>query len=141
MPDSSRLPGLKLRTRDYELGSASLYSEGHVRPKERRAIIQSQIERELQRLKEKDSQWDDLIDVGAIYSLSKASLTRFLRTLIKTCPSRTIRACSNTYLHRRRDLLQLTRVSVGHPNHVLCVCGSGAAAVFSWIDATPTCDR
>jgi hypothetical protein len=83
MPGSSRLPGLKLRTRDYELGSPSLYSEGHVRPKERRDIIQSQIERELQRLKEKDSQSDDLIDVRAIYPLFKASLTCLSEPLSK----------------------------------------------------------
>jgi hypothetical protein len=83
MPDSRRLPGLKLRTRDYELGPASLYSEGHVRPKERRAVIQSQIERELQRLKEKDSQWDDLIDVGAVVHCLKHLLTCFSEPLSK----------------------------------------------------------
>ena len=60
----SRLPGLKLRTRDSDLNSPSL--ETSIRPKERRAMIQTQIERELLLQKERDHQWEDQIDVSRL---------------------------------------------------------------------------
>jgi hypothetical protein len=64
----SRLPGLKLRTRDNDL-SPLLLQEPMIRPKERRAMIVNQIERELQRQKLEDQTWEDQIDVCDILPL------------------------------------------------------------------------
>ena len=59
---SSKLPGLRIKTHGGEMGSPSLV-EAAVRPKERTAMILSQIEREMLRQKDRDHQWDDQIDV------------------------------------------------------------------------------
>ncbi|CCM00001.1 uncharacterized protein FIBRA_02026 [Fibroporia radiculosa] len=59
---TARIP-LKLRTRDNgELGSPNGHQEPQIRPKERQAQIQSQIEQELAKRKEKDHHWEDSID-------------------------------------------------------------------------------
>lgn len=59
----SRIP-LKLRTRDNgELGSPIGHQEAQIRPKERQTQIQSQVEQELAKRKEKDHHWEDAIDV------------------------------------------------------------------------------
>ena len=60
---SSKLPGLRIKTHGGDLGSPS-HTEVAIRPKERSAIILSQIEREMLRQKDRDHQWDDHIDVS-----------------------------------------------------------------------------
>ncbi|EMD31875.1 hypothetical protein CERSUDRAFT_119155 [Gelatoporia subvermispora B] len=59
---TGRIP-LKLRTRDNaETASPVTHAEPQIKPKERQAMIQSQIEQELARRKEKDQRWDDVVD-------------------------------------------------------------------------------
>ena len=65
---NSRLPGLRIKTHGGELGSPS-HVEVAIRPKERTAMILSQIEREMLRQKDRDHQWDDQIDVGRFFFL------------------------------------------------------------------------
>ena len=60
-----KLPGLRLKTHGGDLGSPS-HAEAAIRPKERTAMILSQIEREMLRQKDRDHQWDDQIDVCRI---------------------------------------------------------------------------
>ncbi|KAH9949542.1 enhancer of polycomb-like-domain-containing protein [Amylocystis lapponica] len=58
----TRIP-LKLRTRDNgDLASPVTYNEPQIRPKERQAQIRSQIEQEMARIKERNNQWEDLVD-------------------------------------------------------------------------------
>ncbi|KAI0944834.1 hypothetical protein AcW1_001669 [Taiwanofungus camphoratus] len=59
---TGRIP-LRLRTRDNgELASPVAHAEPTIRPKERLAQIQSQIEQEMARRREKDHGWEDAID-------------------------------------------------------------------------------
>ncbi|OCH93358.1 hypothetical protein OBBRIDRAFT_328810 [Obba rivulosa] len=59
---TGRIP-LKLRTRDNaDTASPITLVEPQIKPKERQAMIQSQIEQELARRKEKDQRWEDLVD-------------------------------------------------------------------------------
>ena len=58
----SRIP-LKLRTRDNGELSSPIMHEPQIRPKERQAQIQKEIEQDMARRKEKDHQWEDAIDV------------------------------------------------------------------------------
>ncbi|KAH9935624.1 uncharacterized protein B0H18DRAFT_976555 [Fomitopsis serialis] len=61
-PDIARIP-LKLRTRDNgELPSPVAHAEMVIRPKERQAQIQHQIEQDLAKRKEKDQKWEDYVD-------------------------------------------------------------------------------
>lgn len=57
-----KLPGLKIRTN----GDASPQTPAEVAiaPRQRTATIQSQIEREMSRLKDRDHHWEDQIDVS-----------------------------------------------------------------------------
>lgn len=61
---SAKLPGLRIRTHGGDLASPSAHTEIAIRPKDRTATIQSSIERELLRQKDRDHHWEDQIDVG-----------------------------------------------------------------------------
>ena len=66
MPGRSR-PALKLRhppRENGEVGSPVAQPTPVIRPKERCAAIQSAIEAEMQRQKEKDKSWEDAVDVS-----------------------------------------------------------------------------
>ncbi|THH11138.1 hypothetical protein EW146_g8143 [Bondarzewia mesenterica] len=58
---TGRIP-LKLRTRDNGEMAASAHAEAIIRPKERLASIQSSIDREMLRIRERDHHWEDGID-------------------------------------------------------------------------------
>jgi enhancer of polycomb-like protein len=60
---SSKLPGLRIKMHGGDLGLPS-HVEAATRPKERTAVILSQIEREMLRQKDRDHQLDDQIDVS-----------------------------------------------------------------------------
>ncbi|GBE89019.1 Enhancer of polycomb-like protein [Sparassis crispa] len=59
--DTPRLP-FKLRTRDNGDSASPVVAEPAIKPKERQAAIRSQIEQGLAKIKEKDRQWEDLVD-------------------------------------------------------------------------------
>ncbi|KII84772.1 hypothetical protein PLICRDRAFT_57292 [Plicaturopsis crispa FD-325 SS-3] len=59
---SARITALKLRTRDDS--ATHPHTEYLVRPKEKLAAIQSQIEKDLQKQKERDNHWEDRIENG-----------------------------------------------------------------------------
>ena len=61
---SAKLPGLRIRTYGGDLSSPSAHTEIAIRPKDRTAAIQSSIEHELMRQKDRDYHWEDQIDVG-----------------------------------------------------------------------------
>ncbi|OBZ78426.1 Enhancer of polycomb-like protein 1 [Grifola frondosa] len=62
MEISGRIP-IKIRTRDNgDASSPVTHGEPQVRPKERALAIQSQIEQEMNRQKEKDQAWENVID-------------------------------------------------------------------------------
>ncbi|KZT21983.1 hypothetical protein NEOLEDRAFT_1072458 [Neolentinus lepideus HHB14362 ss-1] len=57
-------PSIKLRTRDSgEIGSPSPHVEAAIKPRDRTATINKQIERDLAAIKERDHHWEDGIDV------------------------------------------------------------------------------
>ncbi|KZT10653.1 uncharacterized protein LAESUDRAFT_343366 [Laetiporus sulphureus 93-53] len=58
---TGRIP-LKLRTRDNGEISSPIMHEPQIRPKERQAQIQKEIDQDMARRKEKDHQWEDAID-------------------------------------------------------------------------------
>ncbi|TFK47739.1 hypothetical protein OE88DRAFT_737780 [Heliocybe sulcata] len=65
VPLSGRMPpSIKLRTRDSgDVGSPSPHVEPAMKPRDRTAIINKQIERELAAMKERDHHWEDGIDI------------------------------------------------------------------------------
>lgn len=66
----SRIPLKLARPRENgDLASPTTYTEPPIRPKERLAQIQSQIEDELSQRKEKDHGWEDATDVSASSSV------------------------------------------------------------------------
>jgi hypothetical protein len=97
-----RLPGLRIKTHGGELGSPS-HVEAAIRPKERTAMILSQIEREILRQKDRDHQWDDQIDVSRLVRIWQGTfITYVIRTYTSPLPFPTIDVSLNIYHHPRQ---------------------------------------
>jgi hypothetical protein len=95
---SSKAPGLRIKTHIGDLGSPS-HAEAAIRPKERTAMILSQIEREMLRQKDRDHQWDDQIDVS--YPSSNGRYVSMIYIALQNLyqPTHTPSVSSNTYHH------------------------------------------
>lgn len=120
----SRLP-LKLRTpRDSGEYGSPVATEPMMRPKDRLAMIQAQIDEEL--AKKKDHRWEDMVDVStqSYFSLLIANFI-LARTPINRLPYHIPHASSSISIPRARR--QSREVHPAQQEFVLAVCVSGVA--------------
>jgi hypothetical protein len=126
---------IKIRRDGLENASPTMHVDP-IRPKQRFSRIQSQIEREIQKQKEKDHHWEDQIDVRILFDGHRSALTLYFRLLINSSLFRTIIACSSTFsrqaLHRRprhhvRSVPMLTIIPFDRLG--LCVFGMDVVVV------------